>query len=636
MPTGFGYVRDAKPMQINWGEVGQKMSDAVSLELKNRQDRKDEIDKQLADYNKELLNQPQGTNAEVNRFMGDFTSDAGDAMREAERLLKSGKMKERDFYKFRANTTQGTDLMFLAGKKFNEGFDESMRRFNAEESQAKENWMRQQTEAFLNFANNGAYINPLTGEVNVARRDKITGVISTKPGDFANASELVQQATSQYNRFNLDLAVTDAVKGLGARLIQESDGRTTKEFFQAIQTGELGEEEKKLLEDAKKNMVESFTINPDNVSSILTENIGVAPNGNSYSFTYDETEAEYNPHLILVNPDGTNNFKTKNGKEQEKAAQAYASSRFEAALGGERKEKQIKDDTQYDKAVDRTDKEAELSYELAYDITLGGPKQANNKQIILANNDALKDLNETEDTWVIEYIDEREDKIIKKIKKTVDGVETYDREATAEALYTIVDPNSNPIKAQKARQNYFKTREIKTPVSTDLLVSTRQPTPAANTTSYYTNQEAAKGGKAVTINAQIESIQGLDEDSAPQIESIVRGIQTLTGAENFFSAITVKPSTAKTQGAEVVRVTLPENIAVLLKDKAFVRSSGDDYVDIDLEGTFVSGITAEEGKSNLNQLIDALIAEMTNKHNANKGVKSEDESTSNNTGGTSR
>jgi len=340
MATGFGYVRDAKPMQINWGEVGQKMSDAVSLELKNRQDRKDEIDKQLADYNKELLNQPQGTNAEVNRFMGDFTSDAGDAMRDAERLLKSGKMNERDFYKFRANTTQGTDLMFLAGKKFNEGFDESMRRFNAGESQAKENWMRQQTEAFLNFANNGAYINPLTGEVNVARRDKITGVISTKPGDFANASELVQQATSQYNSFNLDLAVTDAVKGLGARLIQESDGRTTKEFFQAIQTGELGEEEKKLLEDAKKNMVASFTINPDNVSSILTGNIGVAPNGSTYDFTYDKTEAKNNPHLILVNPDGTNNFDTANGKKQLEAAQKYAESRFEASLGGERKDEQ--------------------------------------------------------------------------------------------------------------------------------------------------------------------------------------------------------------------------------------------------------------------------------------------------------
>ena len=341
MATGFGYVRDAKPMQINWQDVGKQMSDNIQSEVKDRQKRKDDIDKQLADYNKELLNQPQGTNAEVNRFMGDFTSDAGDAMRNAERLLKSGQMSERDFYKFRANANQGTGLMFEAGKKFNEGYDESMRRFGAGESQAKENWMRQQTEGFLNFAKNGAYINPLTGEVNVARRYKDQNgdwQISTTPGDFANASELVQQATRQYNSFDLDGAVTNAVKGLGATLIQESDGRTTKEFFLASQKGELGVAEQALLAKAKKDMVASFTVNPDNVSSILTGNIGMAPNGTSYDFTYDEEEAKKNPHLILVNPDGTNNFDTPNGKKQLEAAQKYAEARFEASLGGTRKE----------------------------------------------------------------------------------------------------------------------------------------------------------------------------------------------------------------------------------------------------------------------------------------------------------
>jgi len=64
---------------------------------------------------------------------------------------------------------------------------------------------------------------------------------------------------------------------------------------------------------------------------------------------------------------------------------------------------------------------------------------------------------------------------------------------------------------------------------------------------------------------------------------------------------------------------LPENIAALLKDKSFVRSTGSDYVDVTVEGG-PGGISEEEGKSNLNQLVDALIAEMTNKHNSSKGV----------------
>ena len=341
MATGFGYVRDSKPMQIDWQDIGKQMSDNIGLEMADRQKRKDDIDQKIGDYKKALLDQPQGSNAETNRFFADFTSDAGDAMRNAERLLKSSQLSERDFYKFRANANQGTDLMFTAGKKFNEGHDEAMRRFGAGESQAKENWMRQQTEGFLNFSKNGAYINPLTGEVNVARRYKDARgdwQISTTPGDFANASELVQQATAQYNSFDLDGAVTNAVKGLAATLIQESNGQTTKEFFLASQEGKLGEDEQKLLDDAKKNMVASFTVNPDNVSSILTGNKSVAPNGSAYDFTYDETEAKNNPHLILVNPDGTNNFDTPNGIKQLEVAQKYAESRFEASLGGTRKE----------------------------------------------------------------------------------------------------------------------------------------------------------------------------------------------------------------------------------------------------------------------------------------------------------
>ena len=87
--------------------------------------------------------------------------------------------------------------------------------------------------------------------------------------------------------------------------------------------------------------------------------------------------------------------------------------------------------------------------------------------------------------------------------------------------------------------------------------------------------------------------------------------------------------------AEIIRVELDNNLLGKLKEKPFVNAFGDDYIDIRLEGAF-AGQSAEEGKSNLNQLIDALILEMTNKHNANKGVKSEEESSSNNTGGTAR
>ena len=44
MALGFGYVRDAKPMQINWQDVGEKMSTAIETEIADRESRKADIE----------------------------------------------------------------------------------------------------------------------------------------------------------------------------------------------------------------------------------------------------------------------------------------------------------------------------------------------------------------------------------------------------------------------------------------------------------------------------------------------------------------------------------------------------------------------------------------------------------------
>ena len=47
MATGFGYVRDSKPMQIDWQDIGKQMSDNIGLEMADRQKRKDDIDQKI-------------------------------------------------------------------------------------------------------------------------------------------------------------------------------------------------------------------------------------------------------------------------------------------------------------------------------------------------------------------------------------------------------------------------------------------------------------------------------------------------------------------------------------------------------------------------------------------------------------
>tara|TARA_Y100001972_G_scaffold107137_1_gene136038 strand:- start:171 stop:2090 length:1920 start_codon:yes stop_codon:yes gene_type:complete len=638
--SGFGYVRDSKPVVTDWAQVGRDMGKVITDEFTDREARKADIEKQSAEIAKNLLDSPVGQYEEANRFVSDFSSQAQQQALADLRLLKNNQISEREYYNRRANLKSGTDLMFTAVQKFNENYDTAMQNILDGKSSVLLSDLKGEMEGYLNFAKNGTFINPATASVNVSRlRD---GVASSDPSDFINAGMLLKLSTADFKNADLDKKIKSVQERLGSIKYTDASGRTQSislfdlnllsdiEKNKLMQSKDFTSNLKNALEDEVEAIVGN--VNSNNAASILADY-----SGEKYSLSFDPKL--FNEKGELINPKAKTNeiAYSPNGQVtltdgQLEKAKELVRKKLQRGLDFSSTQRPA---NYFDRQTSRTDKEAQLSYELAYDLTLGGKKAENNKQIILANNDELRDINETEDTWVIEYKDNRPDKIIDKIKTKVDGVDTYDRESTAEALYTVVDPNSTPVKSQKARRDYFRSRSVKNPISTDLLVSTREATPVANTTSYYTNQEILKGNKAITINQQVENITDLDEDSAPKIESIIRGIQTLPGAENFFDEITVKPSPEITGDREDIRVILPENLAALLKDKNFVTKSGNDFVDITVEGA-IGGISEEEGRSNLNQFLDFLIAEMTKVHNANKGVKPTTQQSGNKTGGTSR
>ena len=639
--SGFGYVRDSKPVVTDWAQVGRDMGKVITDEFADREKRKADIEKQSAEIAKNLLDSPVGQYEEANRFASDFSSQAQQQALSDLRLLKNNQISEREYYNRRANLKSGTDLMFTAVQKFNENYDTAMQNILDGKSSVLLSDLKGQMQGYLNFAESGTYINPATGSVNVSKLNP-DGTVSTNPANFMNAGMLLKLSTTDFKNADLDKKIKSVQERLGSIKYTDAAGRTQSislfdlNLLSDIEKNKLMQSKdfESNLNDALEDEVEAIVgnVNSNTAASILADY-----SGEKYSLSFDPKL--FNEKGELINPKAKTNeiAYSPNGQVtltegQLEKAKEVVRNRLQRGLDFSSTQRPA---NYFDKQTSRTDKEAQLSYELAYDLTLGGKKAENNKQIILANNDELRDINETEDTWVIEYKDNRPDKIIDKIKTKVDGVDTYDRESTAEALYTVVDPNSTPVKSQKARRDYFRSRSVKNPISTDLLVSTREATPVANTTSYYTNQEILKGNKAITINQQVENITDLDEDSAPKIESIIRGIQTLPGAENFFDEITVKPSPEITGDREDIRVILPENLAALLKDKNFVTKSGNDFVDITVEGA-IGGISEEEGRSNLNQFLDFLIAEMTKVHNASKGVKPTTQQSGNKTGGTSR
>ena len=295
MSTGFGYVRDSKPNIINWADIGKQMSDAISADQADRQGRKDDIAKQDAEYAKSLLDQPQGSYEEANRFISDFSQQAAQQALRDLQDLKRGAISEQEYYQRRANLKSGTDLMFTAGKKFNENYGAAMESIKNGESSVLLADIKAKMEGYLNFANTGAYINPLTASVNVSTRDK-DGNISSKPGDFMTASELVKLSTEDFAQFKLDETVKKVVDSLGTlefrdslgvlRSINSLDPRDLKKFRGEID-GALDDEVNAIVGD----------VNSKVAASILADH-----SGKDYNLSFDINNTD--PNKIVYDPQG--------------------------------------------------------------------------------------------------------------------------------------------------------------------------------------------------------------------------------------------------------------------------------------------------------------------------------------------
>ena len=327
MPIGYGYVKDDKPLGVNWAEVGQKMNKVIDDDLKSREVRKEAIDKESFDYSKSLLEQPQGASAQSNRFMADFTTDAsGQASRDLTDL-KSGRISERDYYKKRANLKNGTTLMFQAAETFNKNYDAKMQRANQGISSQRELHNLKQMQGYLQFSESGAYINPLTAEVSVAKRykdNKGNYILSNDPGQFANASQLVEFSTQEYNVYDLEANVKQSVDRFGNILIKDSKGGSRKEILNSLYDDP---EALKKMNNAKDKAVLSFLADRNNTASILVDYMD-----EGYSFTNSEKEASEDEKKILIRPDNTVDFTTANGVKQLEAARLTAGDLFEAYI----------------------------------------------------------------------------------------------------------------------------------------------------------------------------------------------------------------------------------------------------------------------------------------------------------------
>lgn len=317
MATYYKYAERSAGSQVNWAEIGKNLTDTLQEESKLREQKKAAIDEASRQYGIQLENSPQGEDRTLNTWGLDFAGDAQEARLLQDRLLKSGKLKLRDYTMMRQNLTDGTKVAFdlineyNAEKKVREERAKSMN--PADASQYLEQWMAQQAESFANFKESKLYINPTTFAVNVAKLKKNKAdvyVMSEDPDQYTTVNELRNRIKTKFDKFDSTGYLKKRVDLLGDVQKQKIKDAATKSKAGWTQTVE-DKTARKDFDIIQNQIINEAFANPLNVSSILTNSLGMDENGNMYDFTFDDKKVgpqageKKNYIYMKKNDDGT-------------------------------------------------------------------------------------------------------------------------------------------------------------------------------------------------------------------------------------------------------------------------------------------------------------------------------------------
>ena len=278
MATYYKYAERAASSQVNWAEIGKNLTDTLQEENKLREEKKAAIDEATRQYGLELEKSPQGDDTSLNQWGLDFAAQAQDARLLQDRLLKSGKLKLKDYTIFRQNITDGTNQAFNLLNEYNAEYKKKMERYKSTDpataSQYLEQWLMAQSESFANFKESQLYINPTNFQVNVAMKKDIKGVMtmSHDPNEFTTVNALRNRIKATFDRFDSDSFVKNKVAALGEEI------NAYKTAASQTQAGTLGTEESIRVRDgfleAQAAQLNEALVVPEHVSSILTDELG--------------------------------------------------------------------------------------------------------------------------------------------------------------------------------------------------------------------------------------------------------------------------------------------------------------------------------------------------------------------------
>jgi hypothetical protein len=169
MAEYYGYAERDANAYVDWGKLGQNLTETVTAAYKLREDRKKQLDTVMEENYDELVNAPSGLNQDINKSITNHVGNTKQFLLQANKLLKSGVLRPEDYTLIMQNQKEDNKAIFDNAKNWQTAWAKIQDDVNSGKGSRAMKDIASDVASFGKFKDMDFMINPVTGRVNASK-----------------------------------------------------------------------------------------------------------------------------------------------------------------------------------------------------------------------------------------------------------------------------------------------------------------------------------------------------------------------------------------------------------------------------------------------------------------------------------
>lgn len=327
---------------VDWSDISGKISKVLDEKRDKILKTTQEVDNEFQLLQQKLSKPDVGDNMSLNRFYAGVSDFYQGANLQLHRKLQNGEIKLNE-YRYLFNNLESSGNDFLETATALNAYDSEIRQRQADGvGHSVEPFIASVLEQFANVAEMTPYLDPNTfsiGITGLAYDPKTGGYTATDDKSKAMSFSYLKGMMGQrQNKFNVEGELDNVTKTFGKdiRVMMGQYGYKTISDARQKNVDSATQQVVGTFDKAKENHISSMMENRFKSAQVLTDMVGVAPNGKPYAYTLDADEAEKDESKILMVPDPVNTssgrFVPYLGKKQSEVVRQRLSDEIDGRL----------------------------------------------------------------------------------------------------------------------------------------------------------------------------------------------------------------------------------------------------------------------------------------------------------------